>query len=75
MPEYQQPYGFAALITLGRLLEYHLPGYGDVLQTKDSENEQQRKWHPGWDVYPSMLGRTAWDVSTLTSTSECFASL
>ena len=50
MPEYQQPYGIAALTTLGRLLEYYPTGYGPILQADEREMEQQRKWHPGWDL-------------------------
>lgn len=50
MPEYQQPYGLAALTTLGRLLRYHPVGSGEILQTNESEIEQQRAWHPGWDI-------------------------
>ncbi|CAD6590721.1 MAG: hypothetical protein TREMPRED_005867, partial [Tremellales sp. Tagirdzhanova-0007] len=55
MPEYPAPYGLAALTNLGRLLEYHpqdsIAKFG-MPQVNETEVEQQRMWHPGWNLPP-----------------------
>jgi len=53
MPEYPAPYGLAALTTLGRILEYRdfeTTDIGEWLVVNETEVDQQRAWHPGWNL-------------------------
>ena len=53
MTKYPAPYGLAALKSLGQIMNYQpgtMSSYGDDLQVNETEVEQQREWHPGWDL-------------------------
>ena len=53
LPDFPAPYGLSALTTLAKALEYHDPAtadYDDLLLVNETEVEQQKVWHPGWQL-------------------------